>query len=602
MPYTADNRFADEAHLNVYRQGLQMAELKWTPKADVIDGFGPRKAGVEITGVPYSSVKEYMRFVGIDVSIHTFMTAVHDIHSLFYTENCSEANSKSAYGITYHGVNCSCYFGSVCSGFTATCLGTNVRFDSWQYRTCRDSFFELENQDVRNLEPGDVLSEKGHVAIITEIARNDDGSIRTVTLSEHTAPIRRTVMSVKEIADRTKAPGGVWCRYRKIHGNTHYRPSPFVLLGDENLYSEGDFAYFDGVEERTFWRCKTGNRDSSFSADKWEEVPRWTSGTSYQRVPIQYVSLGENLYRCVAPHTSGDSFDPAKWERVKGVFEWAAYPYIYNDDIVTFAGDRAVFSAGSLIRIDYRKGNFSEMQLYRDGEAIRTIPLPQSGYQIDVSDCCAAPGMYKARLTDGNTYSRFTYFEIIDTNVRAAYEHGKAAIRFSSANGRPLAWMIVRESGFPVCQVGLTDEESAAGKITVDPGAMRYADQHVRLKEWPSGTAIYARIVFAGEYGNVPNPMIRLGEMDTQITGDLVYPDRPADLGILSSHRNIILANRLNGHTYSFRFTAEAGSSAAVYPVIGEIRWASALPEKLREGTTYLVTVTAGIGSVLSVP
>ena len=101
---------------NAMRKAKQLSNIQWTPLADIPANDGYVFAnGTTYTGMPYSSVKECMKFVGKDVSFRTFMTAVHNPYSLLYTENVSAENSQSGYGFEYHGENCASYYGDVCS-------------------------------------------------------------------------------------------------------------------------------------------------------------------------------------------------------------------------------------------------------------------------------------------------------------------------------------------------------------------------------------------------------------------------------------------------------------------------------------------------------
>ena len=603
MPYYYTFRdeldYKDDAQLDIYRKGHQLGLVKWTPKATVKAGEGTHTAGVEVIGIPYSSVKECMKYVGIDVSLHTFMTAVNDIHSLLYTEDPAASTSRSDYDITYHGVNCLCYYGTVCSGFVTTAIGTDVQYNSWEFRSFPELFDWLENQDVRNLQVGDILSENGHCRVISKIWRNDDGSLRFAEMDEQAAPIRFVKYIPRDLSNTAKSVNGTWCRYKYLT-NTDYKASPFVLLGDEKLYNVGDYVFIDGVSSRTFYRCNQANSDSEFTASRWSVMPTYQAGVNYTFASYN-VAYGDSLYRCIVPHTSTSTFDPTKWERISGIFEWAAYPYIYNDDIVTFAGDRAAFRTNDLIYLNYTKGSYTSLQIYKDGVLLQTLTLPSSGYQIDVSSYCSGAGLYKARLTDGTNYSRYTYFEVIDTNVSMTYQDGYAEIDFSSSNGTPFEVQITEISGYPICHKALSPEEVAQGKVIVNPQAGLYTQRYVYWERFSDnyGGDAYARIMFKGEYGNVTNDMIYVDQL-TPITGELVYPDTPKYLGTISDETNIILGYNAVGHVYSFSFTAAENGSINIIPAFGEIKWTENLTS-IVEGKTYAVTINNGIGSFVAV-
>ena len=102
-------------------------------------------------------------------------------------------------------------------------------------------------------------------------------------------------------------------------------------------------------------------------------------------------------------------------------------PVTYNDDICTFAGDRATFGDGELVVLNYNLGatpsrEWTAIQVYRDDTLVQTyqlssiiqseLPESQRGHALKLGTELAA-GKYKARLTDGSNYSDYTYWEVL---------------------------------------------------------------------------------------------------------------------------------------------------------------------------------------------
>lgn len=407
------------------------------------------------------------------------------------------------------------------------------------------------------------------------------------------------------LTNKTWQTNSVWCRYKELYKNTFYKPNPFALADGENLYNIGDFVFIEDSAARNYYRCKTANRDSSFTASHWDAIPEWSTNTQYvSTYYFSIVSYKDRLYRCVTSHTSSDSFDPSNWVEIKEeANEWAAYPYVYNDDIVTFAGDRAAFRSNDLIYINYKKGDYTQIQLYKDSELYKTYDLPNDdSFQINVSSDCAAAGMYKARLTDGTNYSRYTYFEVIDAQVSATYTNGIAELTFSSSNGRPLVAQIVERSGGTLCHKPLTGRDIADGTIQFNPLARLYAE---RWSNWggfrnKTDLAMYARVIFEGVYGNVVNEMIYLTTEDA-ITGDIVYPGTPVDLSIISGDRNIILADTMIGNTYIVNFEIGENANVSILSGIGTVTWKTELPSTLTAGDFYQIKIENGLGNVTKI-
>ena len=78
-----------------YKKAHQFTDIKWRPKNYLPStksdkGYSPSS---EYKGLWYSSVKETNKYVGIEVSLKTVMTALHNPYSLLYTENVSGERS-----------------------------------------------------------------------------------------------------------------------------------------------------------------------------------------------------------------------------------------------------------------------------------------------------------------------------------------------------------------------------------------------------------------------------------------------------------------------------------------------------------------------------
>ena len=57
---------------NVLRRASQLANITWTPILDVPGNEGVYPAGIEVLGIPYSSTKQIDKYVGLDVTFHTY--------------------------------------------------------------------------------------------------------------------------------------------------------------------------------------------------------------------------------------------------------------------------------------------------------------------------------------------------------------------------------------------------------------------------------------------------------------------------------------------------------------------------------------------------
>jgi hypothetical protein len=615
MPYILKqeiDRFTSDCELNVWRKTMVLQEIPWTPKADVKSVRDVvYYAGVPAKGIPYSSVKECMKFVGVDVSLHTFMTAVNDEHSLLYTENVLGTDSRSAYGITYHGINCNCYYGNVCSAFMSNVLGFLMEYSSWDpQKGCFDLFYVLDNQDEENLRVGDMIATPGHVAIVSRIIRDEMGATRYIYVSEQAVPIVTRIFTPEKLKSRRYDSDAVYCRYKYLERNTNYKPTTFCLGQNEKLYKERvDYVYRDVDTTRVFYKCATSNSDSSFTPAHWTQIEGWeqrASGNGYERG--ETASLGESLYMSLVDDNTSMLSDTTAWMVMEDVFEWTPYPYVYNNDIVTFAGDRAAFKPSDLIYINYTKGSYTKMQIFKDGSLIQTIVLDvdSSVYQVNVSSYCATAGKYKARLIndDASVYSRYTYYEVVDTTHSFSYQNDVISASFSSSNGTPIYIGVSDISGLDYLHYEITSEDIKNGGIKINP-LVSAAAQILRRWYTPYVTELFVRIVFKGEYGNVVTEKYSIGTLGDPtaiqgLAGMEVYPNIFKDFGVISSSVNIILASRLKNNNYSFSIKAYGNDlSVNVLASSDELRWANTLPSTLTDGAEYYVTINNGIGNVM---
>lgn len=153
-----------------------IGNIRWTPLGEVPKRNGVFTKGVEVTGIPYSSVKELDKFVGQEVSFYTFMSAVNNPKSVLYTENVGKA--------PYNGKNCAAYYGSVCSMTVNYALGLDRPYGTFMYGTL-PQIKRVAQQDLEHAAPGDIVHFLyGHVILITDIIKSNDGKIIYVDILE----------------------------------------------------------------------------------------------------------------------------------------------------------------------------------------------------------------------------------------------------------------------------------------------------------------------------------------------------------------------------------------------------------------------------------
>ena len=451
-------------HLNVQNKAKEYCLIQWTCKKnvpyrhDTDDGEGESEgafvAGETITGLPYSSVKELDKYIGFDVTVHTFMTAVNNPFSLLYTENVSAAHSKSDWGIVYHGINCATYYGTVCSEFSSYSVGmpnvistgTHEWLSKYAMRAVR-----LYNQTEKNMQIGDILvrynkstGKAMHCMTVVDIIRNSSNEVTLFWIAESTGE------HVKYTSRRRIA-------------ETNYNIIVYRYLG---LYRN------------------IGYEDSASEFIDLLLLPN----------PIYNLSIQADIATVAA----------------------AQKAYSYNNDICTFAGDKACFAEGDLVVINYNLENepnfaYNAIEVYKDDILLETynmvdidqseLPENQVGHALKLGTTLIA-GDYKARCTDGNgNYSDYTYWEVINTtNVNVSIdENSITLVTFNSLNGIASRVCITSNNGGVICSRGLTQEELLNGEIRTN--FVRLAKEQHNVDLSSRTDTLYLKLSFKGKYG-----------------------------------------------------------------------------------------------------
>jgi len=176
----------------VVKRARQLSEFTWTPKnviptrqSSVMKAFEP---GTEYKGIIYSSTLVNDKTVGNNVSFYTYMTALANPDSVIYTKQLSSM------------ANADCFYGMVCNGLVRYALGIKEEFNVANIPTIpgMKKVGEAGKYTVDDIKICDVLLKIGsHVAIVTDVLRDDDGNIVAIEICDETRPVaRRTVFSV----------------------------------------------------------------------------------------------------------------------------------------------------------------------------------------------------------------------------------------------------------------------------------------------------------------------------------------------------------------------------------------------------------------------
>lgn len=383
--------------LNAVKKAHQMTDLRFTTLGSFYaNPTKTYKAGEECQGLVYSSVKEKHTFVGMDVSFHTFMTALHNPRSVMYTENVSKP--------PYHGTNCGAYYGTVCSGLVTYALGLNVYLKSYDYATS-DKFELVKEQSSKGVHIADVINSGGHVQLVTEIRKDPkSGKVVEIEICESVRPgCRRVILTGKEFDKKLSKGKQKLYRYKYLKNNQYTPLTDFVAVDGEKLT-----------------------------------------------------------------------------------------PFKYNNDICTSHGDKACFVEGDSVVLNLSKGTNS-IEIYRSSVLYKVL---NTDGKLDMVVKDLPYGDYKARTVRGKKKSDYTYWIIVDANVRINSKNN--TVSYQSKNAKPVYVEFCSLSGGrPIKGVfELTNEDKKKGFVDVSS----YTSTLKRKR--------YVKVHFESEYGRVTNKPI----------------------------------------------------------------------------------------------
>jgi len=221
---------------NALLRAAQLANIRWTPikpfpviyhngnSSETHNAFF--KAFLPQTGLNYSAVGfTNEKYLGVNVSIETFMTALANPRSLLYTQPIFEKHRLSA-----------AFYGTVCSEFASYVLDFPFQIDCGQL-SAMEEMEHIDSKSLENLQLCDLLNEsKSHTAVITGIDRDESGKVTAITVTESTPPqIRTTTFTPREFVSYWLENGYEVLRYKNLDKVT-YTPNPWVHLeGDPEL-------------------------------------------------------------------------------------------------------------------------------------------------------------------------------------------------------------------------------------------------------------------------------------------------------------------------------------------------------------------------------
>lgn len=172
----------------VLYRSRQLTEFRWTPVGDIPvytkqTGKTRLPAGQEQLGMLYSSPEPTDKFIFENLSFETFLSVLANPDSALYNKDLNGHNNSWA------------YFGLVCNGLARYAFNIRRRFSTKRWPTvpgmrkiADDGAYTAEQMALC-----DVLYAHGkgrsHVAMVTDILRDEAGVIRQIEVSEAVRPV-----------------------------------------------------------------------------------------------------------------------------------------------------------------------------------------------------------------------------------------------------------------------------------------------------------------------------------------------------------------------------------------------------------------------------
>lgn len=171
----------------VLYRSRQLTEFTWTPLGDIPvftkeTGKTVLPAGSPQRGMLYSSTEPTDKFITENISFETFLSIVANPHSALYHKDLNGHNNSWA------------YFGIVCNGLARYSFHIRRRFSTKRWPTV-PGMYKIADEgkySAEDMRLCDVLYAYGkgrnHVALITDLLRDEENVIREIEVSEAIRP------------------------------------------------------------------------------------------------------------------------------------------------------------------------------------------------------------------------------------------------------------------------------------------------------------------------------------------------------------------------------------------------------------------------------
>ena len=349
-------------------------------------------AWLPLKGMPYSSVRRYESYIGENISFETFYSALTNPDSVVYTKPITGTNQ-----------NVHNHYGIVCSCFASEVLEFPYRMPCVRIPKI-PGVKEVPSEPLEGLRLLDiVLNVKIHVAVITDIERDENGTVRFITVSEAVLPNCRAVRFTAEEFKR------YWLdrefkifRYDKVDDIT-YTPDPFLPLPEDGPLPEAKIN-----------RSLMTDYGNKANYRLGEEVQVHVFDENCERVSMEAPDGSLTYFPVLEGKCTPRPEKPGFYKIRALLGEEASDPVEFCVTDLSFTTDKASYAAGETIRLHFRNSagdpviawQFNRVASDRGcGNWFLEEPVPEGDLEVTCPDPEEAVVLY---LMARNAYGIYT--------------------------------------------------------------------------------------------------------------------------------------------------------------------------------------------------
>jgi len=298
----------------VIERARQLHGLHWKPARSIVKNdkkyMQYDASGIDDTneydGGPYSSARVDGKFIGLDIKIETFLSAVINPFSVLYKKDLSDFFSDAYCPLIK---NAYLYYGTVCSAYVNYSLGIDYHISTHEWWKSEE-FTLLPDQTPDAIELCDTMvttksngRSGGHVKIITAIGRDENGKVQEVEISEGVVPFTicktYTPAQIQDMIDnendryrvyRYNYLDTVTCEYN-INTDSNNQENRLMLCnGNMSNYRVGDIVQFtmSGEPEMLI----VGNEEDKYNIEKSVMEDDQCNGNNYKKYCMKFLKTG----------------------------------------------------------------------------------------------------------------------------------------------------------------------------------------------------------------------------------------------------------------------------------------------------------------------